>query len=254
MDDRYGHPDASYGWSRDGCFLRYLSRDSSAVQERVMPTVYMTIHVPTNRIYVGVHKTDPRTDGYLGSGDRISRVVKKYGISEFKVYVLARYREVQEAYDHESRIVTQEFVDREDTFNLICGGNGFTSETMSYILSDPDTRRRMSKSARRVWRDPVHREKHRKSRKRVMKSNWINPDYRQKKLNSMKRMFETTDIRDRMSRSMSARWEDREFREKHRKSMLRKWSDPVYREKMKTAQKERRIREREARDADSADA
>ena len=99
--------------------------------------LYETICTVNNKIYIGVHKTiDPETfDGYIGCGVYTNRpatyahpntpfkcAVKKYGIKKFIRTIIKTFDCEQDAYDLEAEIVTEEFVKRQDTYNLALGG------------------------------------------------------------------------------------------------------------------------------------
>ena len=88
--------------------------------------VYETTNKINGMIYVGIHfleERDPIHDGYLGSGDRIIRAVKKYGKENFKKRIIGVYDTRQEAMLIEQQIVTPEFIKDEKTYNIIVGGN-----------------------------------------------------------------------------------------------------------------------------------
>lgn len=97
--------------------------------------VYLTINIVNLNIYVGVHQTNKKFDGYIGCGVYINRpssikypktpfqyAVKKYGFKSFKRITLFTFNTAQEAYEMERLIVNQEFLKREDTYNLVLGG------------------------------------------------------------------------------------------------------------------------------------
>ena len=99
--------------------------------------VYQTINIVNNKIYIGVHGTkDPNTfDGYIGNGVNINYpstyknpkypfqyAVNKYGTSSFKRSTLYIFDDEDSAYQKEKEIVTQEFIQRSDTYNLALGG------------------------------------------------------------------------------------------------------------------------------------
>ena len=100
--------------------------------------VYLTTNISNNKIYVGVHGTeDPNIfDGYIGNSINIfesnnelkypkipfHKAVKKYGYSSFKRQTLAVFSTEEEALDMEALIVNQEFIEREDTYNITLGG------------------------------------------------------------------------------------------------------------------------------------
>lgn len=98
--------------------------------------VYQTLCTVNNKIYIGVHKTLTKEfDGYIGCGVYINRpasyknantpfkyAVAKYGVKSFKRTTLKIFTSEEEAYSFEAEIVTEEFVRREDTYNLALGG------------------------------------------------------------------------------------------------------------------------------------
>ena len=106
--------------------------------------LYCTTNIVNNKIYIGVHKTNPNEfDGYIGCGVYISRpstyerskskfhyAVKKYGVKNFKRSTIQIFDNEEDAYELESYIVNNEFLARPDVYNTALGGtNG------SYILT-----------------------------------------------------------------------------------------------------------------------
>ena len=100
--------------------------------------VYQTINIINNKIYIGVHKTKDINifDGYIGNGVNINfpstymnpkypfqKAVKKYGTANFKRSILYVYDNEEDAYIKERELVNLNFVQREDTYNLILGGS-----------------------------------------------------------------------------------------------------------------------------------
>jgi hypothetical protein len=77
-----------------------------------------------NKIYVGVHKTSDLNDGYMGSGKVIKDAINKYGIDNFKKDILEYFEDSESMYAREKEIVTDEFLLREDVYNLRRGGTG----------------------------------------------------------------------------------------------------------------------------------
>ena len=115
--------------------------------------VYQTTSKVNNKIYIGVHKTEnPEIfDGYLGCGVYIYRpssymnpkthfqyAVKKYGVENFTRTTLMVFDTEEEAYKKESEIVNQEFIEREDTYNLILGGRDVTQFMVKVYMYDLD--------------------------------------------------------------------------------------------------------------------
>jgi len=97
-------------------------------------TVYQVQNLTNNKIYIGVHKTTNPNDKYFGSGFHIKRAIKKYGKQSFIKSILFEYDNPEDAFLKESQIVDPLFVERKDTYNLICGGTG-SSKKHNNILS-----------------------------------------------------------------------------------------------------------------------
>jgi hypothetical protein len=86
--------------------------------------LYETKNRVNGKIYVGVHKTDDLNDGYLGSGKILRQAVEKYGVESFTKTILEQFETFEDALKREQEIVTEEFLAREDVYNLKCGGLG----------------------------------------------------------------------------------------------------------------------------------
>ena len=99
--------------------------------------VYQTVNKVNNKIYVGVHGTETpdEFDGYIGNGISIYRpatylnpktpfqyAVKKYGVKAFIRTTLKIFDEEEDAYKMEAEIVNEDFLKREDVYNLALGG------------------------------------------------------------------------------------------------------------------------------------
>jgi hypothetical protein len=76
------------------------------------------------KIYVGVHKTTDMNDGYMGSGKVIRRAIIKYGVENFTKRILEQFDNVADMFAREKEVVTDEFLLREETYNLRRGGFG----------------------------------------------------------------------------------------------------------------------------------
>lgn len=87
-------------------------------------TVYQITNLINGNIYVGMHQTEDLDDGYLGSGTIIRRAIGKYGRANFKKETLFVFDTLEAMKAKEMEIVTEEFVARNDTYNLNIGGTG----------------------------------------------------------------------------------------------------------------------------------
>ena len=104
--------------------------------------VYLTTNLKssiggTNKIYIGVHKTNDSTvfDGYLGCGvyrqqpstylnpkTPFQYAVKKYGPDAFRRVILFEFDTEQEAYEKEKELVTPDFIKQSHVYNICPGG------------------------------------------------------------------------------------------------------------------------------------
>lgn len=86
--------------------------------------LYQITNNLNGKIYVGVHKTKDLDDGYMGSGKIIKRAIEKHGVENFTKEILEHFESKEEMYAREKEVVTEEFLLREDVYNLRRGGFG----------------------------------------------------------------------------------------------------------------------------------
>ena len=84
-------------------------------------------------IYIGSHKSHKLNDDYYGSGKIIKREIKKIGKKNFTKIILGYYDTNEEMLIAEKNLVTREFVERSDTYNLIIAGGYNTINTILVI-------------------------------------------------------------------------------------------------------------------------
>lgn len=99
---------------------------------------YKITNLLNGKFYYGVHATDNLDDGYLGSGGAIIRDRKKYGKEIFKKEILKYFSTIDEAYEEESKIVTEELVKDPMCYNLVTGGKHGLDMTGLVVVKDPD--------------------------------------------------------------------------------------------------------------------
>lgn len=106
--------------------------------------LYEIKNTVNGKIYVGVHKTKSLSDGYMGSGKIINLAIKKHGIENFTKTILEYFDNSAAMFARENEVVTDEFLARDDTYNLRRGGTG----GFDYINRTIDMVARNTKAAR----------------------------------------------------------------------------------------------------------
>lgn len=86
--------------------------------------IYQITNTVNNKIYIGKHITENVDDDYFGSGKLLSYAKEKYGIDKFVKTILFELQNEEEMNLLEKYVVTQEFCDRKDTYNINVGGDG----------------------------------------------------------------------------------------------------------------------------------
>jgi hypothetical protein len=84
--------------------------------------VYKIENLANGKVYVGKHSTEKLDDGYMGSGKLITRAIAKYGIENFRKHIVKMCETSEEAFDLEQKIVNEQFVLDENTYNITLGG------------------------------------------------------------------------------------------------------------------------------------
>lgn len=86
--------------------------------------LYQITNNLNGKIYIGVHQTNNIDDGYMGSGKVIRNAIAKYGIENFTKVILETFENAENMYAREKEVVTEEFLSRDDVYNLRRGGHG----------------------------------------------------------------------------------------------------------------------------------
>lgn len=89
-------------------------------------TVYKTTNLVNGKQYIGAHRSKNPNDSYLGTNRVLKRAIKKHGIKNFKKEILFIFDNEIDMFKKEKELVTEEFCQREDTYNIGEGGRGWT--------------------------------------------------------------------------------------------------------------------------------
>lgn len=86
--------------------------------------IYKTTNLINGKIYIGAHRTTNLNDDYLGSGKFLKMAVEKYGKESFSKEIIKVLSTEEEMFLEESKIVNDDFIKRNDTYNAKIGGYG----------------------------------------------------------------------------------------------------------------------------------
>lgn len=86
--------------------------------------LYEIKNTVNNKIYVGVHQTKNINDGYMGSGTVINKAYEKYGKEVFVKTILEYFNNREDMIRREKEIVSEDFLSRDDIYNVRRGGTG----------------------------------------------------------------------------------------------------------------------------------
>jgi len=86
--------------------------------------IYQITNLLNNQFYIGMHSTIDLNDGYFGSGTRLKRSIKKYGIENFKMEILETLLTKEDLIKREIELVTNDLIKSDLCLNLKPGGSG----------------------------------------------------------------------------------------------------------------------------------
>ena len=84
---------------------------------------YKITNIKNGYYYYGIHSTDNINDGYMGSGRRLKRAMKKYGKEKFQKEIVVFFNTREEASEYEENTVNEVCVKDVTCYNLKKGGD-----------------------------------------------------------------------------------------------------------------------------------
>ena len=93
-------------------------------KEKKYHFIYKTIDTRNENFYIGMHSTDNLNDGYIGSGDRLKKLIYKHGKDIFKMEILEFLPNRKSLREREEELVNSDLIKEEKCMNLRVGGEG----------------------------------------------------------------------------------------------------------------------------------
>jgi len=168
--------------------------------------VYKTTNLVNQNIYIGIHSTNDLHDGYMGSGTVLMAAMKKHGKENFSKTVLFDFPTRKEALNKEREIVNVDFVCQNNVYNIKEGGCGNSSYDTLNLWKNPEYREKViASSFARVWHDKDFQERRIEAVKR--------PESREKMSKSAKRVGALEHIKESRSKHSKEMWENPEHQQ-----------------------------------------
>ena len=161
---------------------------------------YRITNLLNGKIYIGIHKLrsiyipklgdNKFPDKYFGGGTALKRSINKHGIENFQLEILYKATCIEELSNWEKEIVTEEFIKRQDTYNLKTGGEfggAFCEESIKKLKHS------LSLLDRTGINNAMYGKQHTEEAKQIMK------DARNKNHNDPNSKYHTQEYRDKIS-------------------------------------------------------
>lgn len=109
--------------------------------------LYKTTCLITGRYYIGMHSTSNLNDGYMGSGLRLRKSIRKYGIYNHKKEILEFFESRVLLFEAEEKAITPEMITDKNCMNLTGGGKGGFDKINSNGLNNKVNQYQLAKAA-----------------------------------------------------------------------------------------------------------
>lgn len=114
--------------------------------QRKFHFIYKTTCLITGKWYLGMHSTDNLNDGYLGSGVRLWKSIKKYGREQHSVEILEMLQDRKSLASREEELLVEAKKDSM-CLNIAFSASGFSDRPST----KEETRAKMSLSQKARW-------------------------------------------------------------------------------------------------------
>jgi hypothetical protein len=121
-------------------------------KEKKYHFVYKTTNLKNGKFYVGMHSTNKLDDGYLGSGTRLIRSIRKNGKENFKLEILEFFSDRNSLVEKEKQLVNESLLKDPMCMNMCIGGEGG-------FISIDGCRKGAKRMNEIVWADPEYRKR-----------------------------------------------------------------------------------------------
>jgi hypothetical protein len=163
--------------------------------------IYKTTNLKNGKFYIGMHSTSNLDDGYLGSGDRLRRSLRKHSKENFKLEILEFFECREALVKREKELVNEDILKDPMCMNLKPGGSGgFVDEkhakkfhiagaykVNNTIWKNPECLEKASKRVKKLWeigvlkyKDNWTGKKHTEETKQKIKNTKINTGLKEK--------------------------------------------------------------------------
>jgi hypothetical protein len=126
-----------------------------ARKEKKYNYIYKTTNLKNGKFYVGMHSTNNLNDGYLGSGDRLRRSIRRNGKDNFKLEILEFLPDRTSLSLREKELINEDLLKDPMCMNLSLGGQG----GLKNIEHGIKLKEGASKWAKAQWQNTEYRNK-----------------------------------------------------------------------------------------------
>ena len=123
-----------------------------ARKEKKYHFIYKTTNLKNGKFYVGMHSTHNLNDGYLGSGLRLRRSIRRNGPENFKIEYLEFFDNRIDLANREKELVNEDLLKDDMCMNIRTGGSGgWTNEQQKQNASKSNQKQKWLMQNDKEW-------------------------------------------------------------------------------------------------------